>query len=340
MTEIEKQMSNRSLGLVNPYLDFYERWKRGEIESELGRFLRTNAEPIVQELHAHKPAYMVGVEDVQRTVEALERERNPPLSPHAKTLVPADPVEIEKQLVPANQINHHTPRIPRSVDDMMGSVMRVRESVDGWMMRDQGICEFGYSVPTEDAIVEIAHINSRIVSVGAGAGYWEGLLAQVGCDVVAYDIRADAGAFDMYEGKDRIRFPIGQYHPVRQGDAPKVVADHADRTLLMCWPEMAKWPLETLLMFHAAGGRNVVFVGDPSCTADDKYHKYLREKFQSLPAPPIPSWPMINDVVRLHQALTAEERSAIRETERRRREEAMAAYGFVPSKTADGGQTA
>lgn len=123
--------------------------------------------------------------------------------------------------------------------------------------RQQLIRRYAYAVPTDEALDAIAAVSANgVVEIGAGTGYWARLLHDRGLDVVAYDRWPPAS------GGNRFVDAAPPWFPVRQGDE-QIVADHADRTLLLVWPTRGEiWPGDAVERFHDAGGTTLVFVGE------------------------------------------------------------------------------
>ncbi|XP_019615940.1 PREDICTED: uncharacterized protein LOC109463529 isoform X2 [Branchiostoma belcheri] len=82
---------------------------------------------------------------------------------------------------------------------------------------------FAFSVPSRQALDLIVGLKRPLVSVGAGVGYWEFLLQQTGCDVLAFDSN------ELY--------PEGlRYIDVKKG-GPEVLVSHGERVLFLAWPD-------------------------------------------------------------------------------------------------------
>lgn len=132
---------------------------------------------------------------------------------------------------------------------------------------------FGFGIPDDavlDAVVDAAP-PAGVVEIGAGSGYWARLLAARGVDVVAYDLHPPPSPENKNFGG------VEPWHPVLQGDET-AVARHPDRLLLLVWPTADEdWPAEALSRFHAAGGRQVAYVGGShgGPTGDDRFHRLL-----------------------------------------------------------------
>eukprot|EP00058_Branchiostoma_floridae_P026400 XP_002611891.1 hypothetical protein BRAFLDRAFT_106811 [Branchiostoma floridae] len=82
---------------------------------------------------------------------------------------------------------------------------------------------FAFSVPSREALDFIVGLKRQIISVGAGVGYWEFLLQQRGCDVLAFD-------------SNQV-YPEGLHYISVKTGGPEVLASHGDRALFLAWPD-------------------------------------------------------------------------------------------------------
>lgn len=74
----------------------------------------------------------------------------------------------------------------------MGSIKkRALETVDRHRMRDKVVHTYAWAVPSLEILHEIkSRADGRgIIEIGAGSGYWAGLLNKIGVDIVAYDLQ-------------------------------------------------------------------------------------------------------------------------------------------------------
>src|ERR1700677_4623403 len=86
-------------------------------------------------------------------------------------------------------------------------------------------------MPGPDAVPCVAkHAQGGLVDPIAGTGYWAYLLAQVGVDVVCYDLNpGTALTTNGWHGDDL-------YAEICAKDGAEAVAVHPDRTLFLSWP--------------------------------------------------------------------------------------------------------
>lgn len=93
--------------------------------------------------------------------------------------------------------------------------------------RDEVVHTYAWAVPSPEILEEIkTRANGRgIIEIGAGSGYWAGLLSKMGIDIVAYDIQPYKNHW-MHQDK--------RFFEVKQGDHT-AIQEHPDRFLFLCW---------------------------------------------------------------------------------------------------------
>lgn len=137
-----------------------------------------------------------------------------------------------------------------------------------------GLCQrYAWAVPNVAALDAIRdHSPGGVVEIGAGGGYWAMELQRRGVDVLPFD--PDPPGLSA-EGN-------GWHHgyawtAVHEGDHTHAGL-HPERTLFLCWPSYDdRWAAEAVQLYHAAGGRTVIYVGEGQggCTGDDLLHTLL-----------------------------------------------------------------
>lgn len=150
----------------------------------------------------------------------------------------------------------------------------------------QGYCySHSWAIPSESAVRAIAALGP-VIEMGAGRGYWAWCLAQIGCDVLAFDKVLPPHGYQRHSGHT--------FHPVQLGEPP-VLADYPDRTLLLCWPPYDQ-PMAQECLAHYRG-QHVCYIGEGhgGCTGDDSFHEQLAEQFENIDDVMIPQWNGIND---------------------------------------------
>jgi len=152
-------------------------------------------------------------------------------------------------------------------------------------IRDYLVQRYAWGTPTE-AILRQIQAPGPVVEMGAGSGYWAWLLRTLGADVVAYDRLARRGNSLNMSNIEGIT-----WSEVLPGDET-VLAEHSDRTLLLCWPPRGPMAFSCLDNWR---GDVLAYVGDPEVTADDAFHTRLRSEFRLTARIRAPSWPGVMD---------------------------------------------
>jgi hypothetical protein len=145
---------------------------------------------------------------------------------------------------------------------------------------------YAWAIPNAAAIAAVAR-EGPILEVGAGAGYWTYLLRQVDVDVVATDPAA----------------PIDpEWSPVEPLDASTAVEQYPERTLLVVWPSDGEsWAADAL---RATEAETCIYVGEGpgGCTADEGFHRLLREDWHRETVVSIPQYPHAHDDLEVWRA--------------------------------------
>lgn len=157
---------------------------------------------------------------------------------------------------------------------------------------------FAYATPTVEAL-EVLASHAPLVEMGAGTGYWSGLLQQRGVDIVAYDKcppttetqstssgagRAKRKEQNAYHGQ------VPPFCPLGTG-GPEVLKqpDMQSRSLFLCYPppndEMA---LNCVRFFQ---GDHVLHVGEwQGDTGERRFEKELESRFVLEREVVLPNW--------------------------------------------------
>jgi len=140
------------------------------------------------------------------------------------------------------------------------------------------------------------HLGTRAIEMGAGTGYWAWQLTQLGVDILAYDkFPPDKLPNDYFS-------QIKAWHPVQQGD-PKILTEHPDRALFLCWPPYGGSLAHECL--QAYQGHRFVFIGEDcgGCTGDDDFFALLDKDWQEIAEHPIQQWRYIHDVITVYERI-------------------------------------
>lgn len=168
-------------------------------------------------------------------------------------------------------------------------VRRIAEGRCEHIMRRALVGQYAWAVPDKAALDLLARVGP-IVEIGAGAGYWAWLLRKRGVDVVAYDAEPPRRGSEINNWhKDTPTWTV-----VDRGGAGSA-ANHADRTLLLCWPPYDD-PMAADAL-KAFAGRRVVFVGESEggCTANDEFFELLDRDFDCAADVEIPQFDGMHD---------------------------------------------
>ena len=153
---------------------------------------------------------------------------------------------------------------------------------------------YAFAIPTAESLERVARY-SPLVEVAAGSGYWARCLAACGADIIAYDL-FPPGEADVTDISGRNWLFRETFYPVNKGDET-AAAQHADRSLFLCWP-----PPDSPVAFRAldayltAGGKTVIVVGTmkPLSMGDAAFYDLLKG-LPVIERIPIHGWPGFNE---------------------------------------------
>ena len=123
---------------------------------------------------------------------------------------------------------------------------------------------FAHAVPSAEALDAVAALDTPVVEIGAGTGYWAALLEQRGVDVVALDATPPTRLVgNKSEDDAKNKYFDATFREVLRGE-PADLAAHGDRALMICWPYLrdegrGKWDVTCLDHWK---GRALVHVGE------------------------------------------------------------------------------
>lgn len=164
-----------------------------------------------------------------------------------------------------------------------------------WNLRRELVPKYSFSIPSEEAIAKISSLGP-LISIGAGTGYWERLVANCGGDILAFDY-APPGRGENKYGHET------SWYPVQKG-GPKTLPQYPGRSLFLSWP-----PYQTDMgekCIRSNQGPYLVYIGEGKygCTGTDRMHDYIRAHYDLMEFVRIPSWPDIRDGVYLYRKST------------------------------------
>lgn len=139
---------------------------------------------------------------------------------------------------------------------------------------------YSYAIPSPETIEWVSAFSAglSVVELGAGRGYWAAQLAHAGIKVDAYDSeppdRMENISFTRAAGQTDVWHPVGTLDEFEQS-----TANRANHVLFLCWPPGwgDKMASEALTTFEEAGGRRLIFIGQPKggMTGDDAFFNAL-----------------------------------------------------------------
>lgn len=174
---------------------------------------------------------------------------------------------------------------------------QVRTKHDAWdcntyRLRRSLVNKFAWAIPTTDAVQAIASFvpQSKVLSIGAGTGYWEYLMAQIGLQVTAFDDKSWDQKFRRWE-----------WYSVRRAthrEARKL--KYQNHALFLCWPYMDNMAYHALRLFK---GTRLIYIGEGrgGCTANDKFFDLLEQAWTLVDRISIPQWSGIHDDLYLYE---------------------------------------
>jgi hypothetical protein len=144
--------------------------------------------------------------------------------------------------------------------------------------RDQFIREFGFAVPTREALDRICAF-SPLLEIGAGSGAWARLLALRGADIIATDLNVES--FATYRGERWERWVWEKtYHPVLPLAGKTAVRRWPERNVFCCWPSLGQTWLRQAARAMLPGRALLVVRED--ATADERTWNYVERHFKPV----------------------------------------------------------
>lgn len=153
------------------------------------------------------------------------------------------------------------------------------------------------------------HLGMKAVEMGAGMGYYAYQVAQLGVDIVCYDIAPPDTVTDNHfhsprksHDDDFTGETVKTWHPILHG-TPEMLQHHADRTLFLCWPPMSDMAAQCLEHY---AGNTLVYIGegDGGCTADETFFEMLEEGWHEVASHKPLQWDGIHDYIDVYERNT------------------------------------
>jgi hypothetical protein len=168
----------------------------------------------------------------------------------------------------------------------------VADTVTKTPNRQRLVRQYCWTISDPDTVTFIAgHARNGLVDPIAGTGYWAYLLAQLGVEVVCYDLNPGTVLHhNGWHGEDL-------YAPVGEKDGAEAVALHPDKTLFLSWP-----PYETDVgarILAAYTGNRLIYIGEgQGATGDCELRQALEKDWTEVDShQPVQFWGVQDRVV-------------------------------------------
>lgn len=162
--------------------------------------------------------------------------------------------------------------------------------------RQRLVRKYCWTIPDPDTVAFVAmHAQGGLVDPIAGTGYWAYLLAQVGVDVVCYDLNPGKElTTNGWHDNDL-------YAEVCAKDCTEAVALHPDWTLFLSWPPYGQDVGARTLMAYR--GKRVIYIGDGhgGATGDDQMHHILDTEWTEADSHLPVQWWGVHDRVTVYE---------------------------------------
>ncbi|MGA9719860.1 MAG: hypothetical protein WBQ79_16390 [Acidobacteriaceae bacterium] len=165
-------------------------------------------------------------------------------------------------------------------------------------LRQKVVATYGFAVLTRKVVNQLIPYGP-FIEVGAGTGYWSYELQRAGCSSIATDICSQEAASASDPRYTFRRSPC--FVNVLAIPAQQAVRQHADKTLLMVWPETGEeWSYEALTAYSGTG---LIYVGaiERGRPADDRFHDEIERSWRLETRIRIPRFPGHHDAVSVYR---------------------------------------
>ena len=151
-------------------------------------------------------------------------------------------------------------------------------------LRQEIIRGFAHTLPDPDTVSFVVstllgwHWKGEadgVVSIGAGTGYWEALIALSGFRVDAFDVAPPDRQPNEYHDTGTA------YYPIELG-GPETAAGFPKRVLMMAWPPPGRLAIEALIAYS---GKYLLYMGamlDPEQNGDDEFFLELLRNWEMV----------------------------------------------------------
>ena len=156
---------------------------------------------------------------------------------------------------------------------------------------------YGWSVPSEDAIDKIVKFayDKRILEVGAGYGLWAKLLQEKNLEVKATD---------LIKGRKTYSMDGNSFTDIEDIEAFEAVTTYSEyEVLMLSWP-----PYDNPMAFKCLEefkGDKLIYIGEnrSGCTANEDFFDLLESKWKEKDVIHIPQWEGIHDYLFLFERI-------------------------------------
>jgi hypothetical protein len=171
----------------------------------------------------------------------------------------------------------------------------VEESMARLPNRQRLVRKYCWTIPDPETVAFVAkHARGGLVDPIAGTGYWAYLLAQVGVDVVCYDLNPGTALHtNGWHGEDL-------YAEICAKDGAEAAALYPDRTLFLSWPPYEQDVGTRILMAYK--GNRVIYIGEgQGGTGNDELRLTLDTAWAEVESREPVQWWGIHDRVTVYE---------------------------------------
>ena len=160
-----------------------------------------------------------------------------------------------------------------------------------WYSREYFTNQYGWSVPSQEAIEKIKKFveGDSVLEIGSGYGMWAKLMKDDGISIYATD-HITAPGRDAHVPHKKSFIDVEDLNAERA-----LQKYYGTNVLMMSWPPYESPMAATSL--ESFGGNKLIFIGEGQggCTADDRFFSILEKEWQSVGEVDIPRWTGIGD---------------------------------------------
>ena len=194
--------------------------------------------------------------------------------------------------------------------DNIGPLIHLEKGISLYQAEcDKRFCaKYAFAIADPASVAFVAeYLHPQAIEIGAGNGYWAWQLSQCGVDILAYDIAPvdhiwEKGYFSPVDQETRecLGIRTQAWYPVQQGNA-KMVREHPDRTLFLCWPVRNTNMASQCLQYYQ--GKCLVYIGEyrTGTTGDDLFFDMLENEWQEFARHNIAQWDGAHDAITVYE---------------------------------------